>query len=39
METSLDWFTKAIMITICLVVIGTFVQLFLKASKQQKTKP
>lgn len=38
MEISLDWFTKAVMIIISLAVIGAFVQLFMKASKQQKTK-
>ena len=39
METSLNWFTKAIMIAVSLIVIGAFVQLYIKASKQQKTKP
>lgn len=39
MEASLDWFTKAVMIIISLAVIGAFVQLFIKASKQQNTKP
>lgn len=39
METSLDWFTKAVMIIVSIAVIGAFVQLFIKASKQQKTKP
>ncbi len=39
METSLDWFTKTVMIILSIAVIGAFVQLFIKASKQQKTKP
>lgn len=39
METSLDWFTKTVMIIVSIAVIGAFVQLFIKASKQQKTKP
>jgi hypothetical protein len=39
METSLDWFTKTIMILISIAVIGAFIQLFIKANKQQKLKP
>ncbi len=35
MESSLDWFTKAVMVLISVAVIGAFVQLFIKASKKQ----